>query len=450
MIRSLGTLAFGAVALLSAAVAAGPALAADGAAAAGDAVVFQQIRNATIKLTYGGTTFLVDPLLAKKDAYPGFEGTYNSEKRWPLVDLPMPVDEVTKADAIIVTHTHLDHWDDAARAGLPKGKTIFAQNAADAATIAKDGFTDVRVMTEDTVFEGTHLHKIGGQHGTDQMMASPLGPRLGEAMGIVFARPGSATVYVAGDTIWNDTVEAAITRWKPDAIVLNTAYARVKGFDGAIIMGKEDMLRAYRLAPGAKVIGSHMETVNHATQTRKDLNDYIAETGMSRERALVPADGEVYRFTAGAKGTAPAARPRQTSIEENKKIVRAFYAAIERGDYDTVASLCAPDFVFYPQMETPVRGAAAFIASEKPKFEAFRGFKFSVERIVAEGDQVAAYIVFDATQTGDFPDLPATGRHVRTSFVMLLRLADGKIIEKRAHYDRSDIRRQLLGESVQH
>jgi predicted ester cyclase/L-ascorbate metabolism protein UlaG (beta-lactamase superfamily) len=447
ILRSL-PLAIGALALVASIAAAEPARAADGA----DTVVFQQIRNATIKLTYGGTTFLVDPLLGKKEAYPGFEGTYNSEKRWPLVDLPMPVEEVMKADAIIVTHTHLDHWDDAARASLPKGATIFTQNAADAATIAKDGFTDVRVMSDDTVFKGTHLHKIGGQHGTDQMMASPLGPLLGEAMGIVFERPGSATVYVAGDTIWNGTVEAAITRWKPDTIVLNTAYARVKGFEGAIIMGKEDLLRAYRLAPNAKVIGSHMDTVNHGMQTRKDLNDYIDETGMSRERVLVPADGETYQFTRNGQGAtpAPAAKPRQTSVEQNKKLVRDFYAAIERGDYDAVAALCHPDFVFYPQMDLPVRGAAAFVASEKPKFEAFKGFKFTVERIVAEGDQVAAYIVFDANQTGDFPDIPSEGRHVRTSFMMLLRIADGKIIEKRAHYDRSDIRRQLLGQPLQH
>jgi len=448
ILRSLGTLVLGAAALLSPMLAAGPATAAD----PHDTVVFQQVRNATIKLTYDGTTFLVDPLLGKKDAYPGFPGTFNAEKRWPLVDLPMSAEEVMKADAIIVTHTHLDHWDDAARAALPKGMTIFAQNATDAATISKDGFTDVRILTEDTVFKGTHLHKTGGQHGTDALMASQIGPLLGEAMGIVFTRPGSATVYVAGDTIWNSKVEAAITSYRPDAIVLNTAYARITGFEGAIIMGKEDLMRAYRLAPQAKVIGSHMETVNHATQTRKDLNDYITQTGMDRQRVLVPADGEIYHFTGHAKAAeaGPAHTPHQTSPAQNKTMVRAFYAAIESGDYDTVASLCHPDFVFYPQMEMPITGAAAFIASEKPKFEAFRGFKFTVDRIVAEGDQVAAYIIFDANQTAAFPDIPNEGRHVRTSFMMLLRIADGKIIEKRAHYDRSDVRRQLLGQPAQH
>jgi L-ascorbate metabolism protein UlaG (beta-lactamase superfamily) len=34
----------------------------------------KQVRNATLRLGYGGTRFLMDPYLAKKDAYPGFEG----------------------------------------------------------------------------------------------------------------------------------------------------------------------------------------------------------------------------------------------------------------------------------------------------------------------------------------------------------------------------------------
>jgi len=43
------------------------------------------------------------------------------------------------------------------------------------------------------------------------------------------------------------------------------------------IMGKEDLYRAYQAAPKATVIGTHMESVNHATQSREELHDYIAE-----------------------------------------------------------------------------------------------------------------------------------------------------------------------------
>jgi L-ascorbate metabolism protein UlaG (beta-lactamase superfamily) len=261
------------------------------------AVNFQQIRNATVKLEYAGTTFLVDPMLAQKGAYPGFPGTYNSELRNPTVELPLPLSEVMKADAIVVTHTHLDHWDDAAKQSLPKDMPVFVQNDEDAQSIRKDGFKDVRVLGENTVFKGTRLSRTAGQHGTDQMMAtSPLKDLLGVASGIVFQHPGYKSVYVAGDTIWNGDVDRAIERFQPDVIILNTGYARIVGLEGAIIMGKDDLLRAYQLAPQAKIVGVHMESVNHATQTRKDLRDFIAEKKMDAQRVLVPADGESYRF----------------------------------------------------------------------------------------------------------------------------------------------------------
>src|SRR5690606_16001361 len=116
--------------------------------------------NATIKLDYAGTTFLVDPMLAPKGAYPGFEGTRNSELRYPLVDLPVPVSNVLDANAIILTHLHDDHWDLAARNLVPSDMPIFTQNETDAATVRKDGFTDVSVLTQaGSTFNGTTLYK---------------------------------------------------------------------------------------------------------------------------------------------------------------------------------------------------------------------------------------------------------------------------------------------------
>ena len=86
-------------------------------------VQLQQIRNATVRITYGDTTFLVDPMLSKKGSYPGFEQTYRSELRNPLVELPMPVEEVlADVDAVIITHTHLDHWDDAAQQAVRRAE----------------------------------------------------------------------------------------------------------------------------------------------------------------------------------------------------------------------------------------------------------------------------------------------------------------------------------------
>src|SRR5262245_2134268 len=106
----------------------------------------QQIRNATLVIEYAGTKFLIDPLLAEKGTYPGFEGTANSHLFNPTAALPLPMDEILNVDAVIVTHTHPDHWDEAAKALLPKHLPVFAQHEQDRELIKSQGFTDVRLL----------------------------------------------------------------------------------------------------------------------------------------------------------------------------------------------------------------------------------------------------------------------------------------------------------------
>lgn len=255
-------------------------------------VDLQQIRNATVKITYGDTTFLIDPMLAKKGAYPGFEHTYQSNLRNPLVDLPESPDKVISGvDAVIVTHTHLDHWDDAAQKALPKDIPLFTQHEEDAQLIRSQGFKNVRVLTDEAEFGGVKITKTGGQHGTDEMYAVPaLAKSLGEAMGVVFQAPGYKTLYLAGDTIWRKEVDQAIEKYHPEVIVLNAGKAKMTGYEGAIIMGEEDVLRAAQTAKDAKIVAVHMDAVNHMSLTREELRNYVKKQGIE-SRVDIPQDG---------------------------------------------------------------------------------------------------------------------------------------------------------------
>lgn len=87
-----------------------------------------QIRNATLKLNYAGATFLIDPMLAEKEAWEGFAGTARSWLRNPMVSLPLSLEALLEVDAVIVTHTHSDHWDEAAQRHIPKDMPIYTQN----------------------------------------------------------------------------------------------------------------------------------------------------------------------------------------------------------------------------------------------------------------------------------------------------------------------------------
>lgn len=262
-----------------------------------DKVQYQQIRNATAKISYGKTTFLVDPMLSRKGTYPGFEGTYRSELRNPLVELPVSEAEViADVDAVIVTHTHLDHWDDAAQALLPKGVPLFVQNDSDAEIIRKQGFTDVRVLKTHAEFSGVTLTRTGGRHGTEAMYASAsLAAALGVAMGVVLQAPGHPTLYLAGDTIWNADVDQALAAYKPEVIVLNAGYARVLGYEGAIIMGQDDVLHTAQVMPKSVVVAVHLDAINHMALSREELRKFVLEKKI-QPRVEIPEDGESLKF----------------------------------------------------------------------------------------------------------------------------------------------------------
>jgi L-ascorbate metabolism protein UlaG (beta-lactamase superfamily) len=254
---------------------------------------FQQLRNATILIEYAGTKFLVDPMLAEKGAFPGFEGTPNSHIANPLVHLPIPMDEILDVDAVIVTHIHPDHWDEAAIKLVPKDMLIFAQNENDAAQIKEQGFKNVRALEEKTVFEDITLIKTPGRHGGEKTVEK-YAELLGLVSGVVFKHPNEKTVYIAGDTVWYEGVEENLKKYEPDVVILNSGDAQVLGYE-PIIMDKKDVYEVYKAAPKATIIASHMESVNHAMLSRKELREFLSEKGMA-QRVLVPEDGETCVF----------------------------------------------------------------------------------------------------------------------------------------------------------
>ena len=254
-----------------------------------------QIRNATLKLNYAGVRFLIDPMLAEKEAWPGFPGTARAHLRNPMVALPVSVEALLETDVVIVTHTHEDHWDEAAQQLIPKDQLIYTQNENDASLLRSQGFTAVSVLDDANIIAGIKVVKTDGQHGSDEAYAIPeVAERLGDACGLVFSHESEKTLYVAGDTIWVAPYAESLEKYAPDVVVLNMGLATVDGI-GAIIMGKQDALRTLEALPSATVVASHMEAVNHCLLSRAELRTFAAENGIEK-RVLVPEDGETLNF----------------------------------------------------------------------------------------------------------------------------------------------------------
>ena len=60
-------------------------------------------------------------------------------------------------------------------------------------------------------------------------------------------------------------------------------------------------------------------------------------------------------------------------------IVQIFYTHLQNEDYKSATQLCHEDFIFYLQLDSPIRGTHGFIESEKRNFDAFNGFQLTIE-----------------------------------------------------------------------
>jgi len=207
----------------------------------------------------------------------------------PLVSLPTSIDNIINVDAVILTHLHLDHFDEVAKDLLPKDIKVFVQDKKDAKELRDAAFKNIEILHKDTVYEDIKLAKTPGQHGRGEILKI-----AGNVCGVVFKHPNEKALYVAGDTICYEGVREVITTHKPEIIVVNAGDNQFLDSD-SLIMGKDDIYEVYKTALNAKIIASHMEAINHWTLSREELKSFINEKGISSD-VLVPDDGEEYTF----------------------------------------------------------------------------------------------------------------------------------------------------------
>lgn len=246
----------------------------------------QLIRNATMKITYAGRTFLTDPMLSPKGALMSFAGIASN----PTVDLPFTTEDIlSEVECVIVSHLHPDHFDGAASKAVSKEMPLFCQ-PGDEAQIASEGFKNVMPIAISTMWKGISITRINGNHGKGKILE-----RLGKVSGFVFQAKGEPTVYWVGDSIWCKEVEDAIRLYKPDMIVTHSGGATIPGFE-PIIMDAEQTLTLAGSSPKALVVAIHMEALDHCTVSRNKLRQEADKAGIAVSRLKIPGDGGVISF----------------------------------------------------------------------------------------------------------------------------------------------------------
>ena len=132
------------------------------------------------------------------------------------------------------------------------------------------------------------------------------------------------------------------------------------------------------------------------------------------------------------------------SLEENKAIVRRWFAETDRGNTAIVDELCAPDYIDHnPPLPDMPAGRAGVHRANAVLRAAFPDTVHTIEDQVAEGDKVVTRLRGRATFTGECLGIPPTGGVVEIDGIMIHRLVDGKLVEHWALSDQLSFMQQL-------
>lgn len=139
-----------------------------------------------------------------------------------------------------------------------------------------------------------------------------------------------------------------------------------------------------------------------------------------------------------------------TTLEENKEIVRTYYEeAFNEGRTELLDELVAEDVVNHDPVSdetlTPeeARGFEGFRRHVDAAREAFPDATVILENMIAEDDKVFVRFTLEGTHEGSFGGIDPTGRRVSATNMVLMRLEEGRIVERWAESDNLSMLQQL-------
>ena len=154
----------------------------------------------------------------------------------------------------------------------------------------------------------------------------------------------------------------------------------------------------------------------------------IAGTG------LVPGHLDPAAASQASPAASPTAGCPTTTLEENKALVRRYFAAHNERKPVVAADLLSDDFVrhnvAFPQLDQ-ASGTADDVDCVAAWLAMFPDLQISIKTLIAEGDLVTAYLVWHGTQDGPIPqwDAPATGHRMEREAINIWRVACGRLAE---------------------
>ncbi len=135
---------------------------------------------------------------------------------------------------------------------------------------------------------------------------------------------------------------------------------------------------------------------------------------------------------------------RDRVTRRNIDTVLRFFEGTHGGNLDVIEETVDPDIVTHG---FPGGFDPASLAEYRAFFEALErlwaDMTFAIETVVADENHVAVRFTIEGRHAGDALGVPATGRRVRFSGMVLYRMKDGRIAETWLHPDNLSILEQI-------
>jgi len=133
-----------------------------------------------------------------------------------------------------------------------------------------------------------------------------------------------------------------------------------------------------------------------------------------------------------------------TSLEANKQLCRDYFSAFLARDDAWMRRHIAPSFHRHdPGLPFEVRGPEGVLRLHDVLVPAFPDMQLPLLDFVAEGEKVLVRLKVQATHTGTFGEMPATGRRIDIDVLDLFQIRDAMLIEHWALLDNLGMMRQL-------
>jgi steroid delta-isomerase-like uncharacterized protein len=116
-------------------------------------------------------------------------------------------------------------------------------------------------------------------------------------------------------------------------------------------------------------------------------------------------------------------------LEKNKALVRRSFEEMDKGNWAILGELLAPYYVYHqPGRPKPLtrEESEQFMREVRA---AFPDGRVTIEDMIAEGDKVVTRYTSCGTHKGEFMGIPATGKEVVVTSIVISRIAKGKIAE---------------------